>query len=101
MELSPGNLILGFNNGLQLMQGSNTRTLYKDNNPPGSPNRRIVNFSRDQSGNIWFAANWAGVGRFNFKTGQINFFAGPPDFNVSSVEVDGDSLLIVFHTSLK
>ena len=52
MELSPGNLILGFNNGLQLMQGSNIRTLYKDNNPPGSPNRRIVNFPRDQSGNI-------------------------------------------------
>lgn len=106
MELSPGNFILGFNNGLQLMEGSDIRTLYKDNNPPGSPNRRIVNFSKDKSGAVWFAANWAGVGKFNPKSGQISFFAPPKGLNISSVEVDGDSLLItspyrVFHASQK
>lgn len=104
MEVSPGSLLLGFNNGIQLVQGSEVRTLYKDNNPPGSPNRRIVNFSKDKSGDVWFAANWAGVGNYNSKTGQVRFFAPPPGFNVSSVEVDGDSLLItgperIFHAA--
>lgn len=106
LELDPGVFILGFNNGLQLMQGETIRTLYKDNNPPGSPNRRIVNFSKDKSSTIWFAANWAGVGKYNPNTGQISFFNPPKGLNVSSVEVDGDSLLItgpdrIFHASQK
>ena len=104
MELSPGSFLLGFNNGLQLMQGETVRTLYQDNNPPSSPNRRIVNFSKDSSGTVWFAANWAGVGKYHPKTGQITFFNPPKGVNVSSVEVDGDSLLItgperIFHAS--
>lgn len=106
MELDSGEFILGFNNGLQLMEGESIRTLYKDNNPPGSPNKRVVNFSKDNSGAVWFASNWGGVGKYNPKTRQLSFFQPPKGFNVSSVEVDGDSLLItgpdrIFHASQK
>ena len=106
LEFTPGSFILGFNNGIQLMEDGVVSTLYKDTNPPGSPNRRIVNFSKDASGAIWFAANWAGVGKYDPKSKALNFYAPPKGVNVSSVEVDGDSLLItgperIFHASLK
>lgn len=103
-HLGDESYLLGFNNGLQLWEKGSVRTVYQDSNPPGSPNQRIINFSADYDGNVWFSANWGGVGKYDSRSGRVRIFAPPKGINVSSVQVDGDSLLItgpknVFHTS--
>ncbi|MBC6366973.1 ATP-binding protein [Algoriphagus sp. AK58] len=105
-NLGDGAFLLGFNNGVQLWEKGKIITLYKDSNPPGSPNQRVVNFSTDKYGQVWFSANWGGVGRFDKKSRSIRFYSPPKGLNISSVQVDGDSLFIiapekVFHASIK
>lgn len=105
-NLGNGTFLLGFNNGLQLWDGDRVYTLHRDNNPSGSPNQRVFNFSTDRFGNVWFSANWAGVGRYDRKSNALKFYPAPKGMNVTSVQADGDSLLIsgpdmIFHAAIK
>jgi PAS domain S-box-containing protein len=93
-ETDPGEFLFGFNSGLQKMSGLEIETLFLNNSVKGSPFGRIVNFSKDSQGNIWFAANLKGVGIFRKKTKKIDFFSPPKGVNISSVEVIGDSLIM-------
>ncbi|WP_084438829.1 ATP-binding protein [Algoriphagus mannitolivorans] len=104
-DLGNENYLLGFNNGLQLFSKNELRTILKDENPVGNPNQRIINFSKTGKGEILFSSNWGGVGVFDLKTQKARLLSPKPDFNVSSVQVDDDSVFIttpelVFHTSI-
>ncbi|GMQ29202.1 sensor histidine kinase [Algoriphagus confluentis] len=104
-ELGQGEFLFGFNNGIQKFAPSGISTLLRDNNPKGNPNQRIINFSSAKSGEVWFSANWGGVGYYDPVTKRLRQIPPPKGVNVSSVSVDGDSILItnserIFHSSL-
>ncbi|GMQ27071.1 hypothetical protein Aoki45_37540 [Algoriphagus sp. oki45] len=105
-ELEPGTFLFGFNNGIQKFDRSGISTLLRDNNIRGNPNQRIINFSKAKSGEVWFSANWGGVGYFDPSSQRLNLISPPTGVNISSVNVLGDSILItnserVYFTSLK
>ena len=93
-DLGDGSFLFGYNNGIQKFSRFQIETIYRDPNARGLPNQRIINFSKDARGDIWFSANSAGVGFFNPKNDKITLHRAPGDINVSSVQVAGDSLLI-------
>ena len=93
-DLGDGSFLFGFNNGVQKFNGKGIKTLYRDPNAKGLPNQRIINFSKDENGGVWFSANWAGIGYYNPKNEKITLNPAPKDVNVSSVQVVGDSLLV-------
>lgn len=93
-DLEDGSFLFGYNNGIQKFGRFGIETLYRDPNARGLPNQRIINFSNDGRGNIWFSANLAGLGNYNPKNDKIILHPPPGDIQVSSVQVAGDSLLI-------
>lgn len=93
--LGSGEFLLGFNNGIQHFTRKMLKTIYLDSFPPGNPTRRIVNFSKEASGKIWFSANYGGVGNYTKNTGIIRFYPPPPGVNISYVQVSEDSLLVL------
>lgn len=93
-DLGDGSFLFGFNNGIQKFSQKGIKTIYRDPNAKGLPNQRIINFSMDDQGGVWFSANWAGIGFFNPKNEKVSLTPAPKDVNVSSVQVVGDSLLV-------
>ncbi len=94
-DLGGGDLLFGFNNGIQRLSGSKTYTLYQDNNPIGNPRERVVNFSKDpDTGEIWFSSSFAGVGKYDPMSGAINIYAPPSSHSISSIQIKGDTLLL-------
>lgn len=94
-DFGEGSFLFGYNNGIQIFSRMAIKTIYRDPFPKGLPNHRIINFSKDGENGIWFSANWGGVGYFNTNTEKITLTPPPKDTNISSVQVAGDSLLIV------
>ncbi|MDE0559087.1 ATP-binding protein [Algoriphagus sp. NF] len=92
--LPTGEYLLGFNNGIQKFSRSGIETLYEYPSPEGIPTSRIVNFSTDSKNSVWFSATLNGLGRYDLNTGEIEIFPAPEGDNVSSVQVEGDSLII-------
>jgi PAS domain S-box-containing protein len=106
IEGEPGEIILGFNNGIQKMTRFDIKTLYRGAGGPQIPFNRIINFSKDKNGVIWFSANFKGVGRIFPETERVDFIPVPVNMNVSSVQAFDDSLLIttpkrIFITGIK
>jgi PAS domain S-box-containing protein len=96
LDLGGGDFLFGFNNGIQKFSKMKMTTVYKDLFSDGTPQERIVNFSQDpKSGEVWFSANLGGVGKYFPKTGKTVHFKPPHDTAISSVEVAGDSVLLV------
>ena len=89
-----GEYLFGFNNGIQKYSRLEVKTLLRDPYPDGNPENRIINFSNDGKGTIWFSSNWAGVGKYDIKSERIRLFNPPKGVNISSVIVEGDSLII-------
>ena len=105
-DLGEDKYLLGFNNGLQIFSRKGLKDILKDENPVGNPNQRIINFSKTGKGEILFSANWGGVGIFDMRTEAARFISPKPDFNVSSIQVDGDSVFLtspesIYHTSIQ
>ena len=94
-EISPGKFLLGFNNGVQYFDSSGTKTLLKDSNLADSPLGRVMNFSKDKWGRIWFSRNQLGVGMYEVNSGRITEFSTPQGVNISSAIASGDSLFLV------
>ncbi|TDQ15136.1 PAS domain S-box-containing protein [Algoriphagus boseongensis] len=104
IELGVNSFLFGFNNGIQIFERRGIQTVYEDKNPLGNPNQRIINFSKSEKGDIIFSANWGGVGMYFPQSSQVKFIKPRENFNISSVQFDGDSVLVtsqerVFHTS--
>ncbi len=95
VDLGEDSFLFGFNNGVQIFNRREIRTIYKDPFEPGLPNHRIINFSKQEKDKVWFSANWGGVGLYNVAKERLSLFAPPTGANVSSVQVMGDSILIV------
>ncbi len=93
-DIGDGSFLFGFNNGVQKFRRMEIQTLYRDPNSKGLPNQRIINFSKDSQGGVWFSANFAGVGFYNPKNDKITLHSAPKGVNISSVQVVGDSILI-------
>lgn len=89
-----GEFLFGFNNGIQYFSQNGLKIVFQDSFPPGNPTRRIVNFTREVDGKIWFSANYGGMGSYSKNTGKISFYSPPPGVNISSVQISKDSLLI-------
>ena len=92
--LGNGEFLFGYNNGIQHFSGKGLKTIYQDSFPPGNPTRRIVNFSKEAAGKIWFSLNYGGVGNYTKQTGRIRIFPPPVGINISHVRVSGDRLLM-------
>ncbi|MBN3582717.1 PAS domain S-box protein [Algoriphagus aestuarii] len=93
-SLGNGEYLFGFNNGIQKYSQLEIKTLFRDPYPEGNPENRIINFSNDGKGTVWFSSNWAGVGKYDIKTERINLIDPPVGVNISFVKVEGDSLII-------
>ncbi len=94
-DIDDGELLFGFNNGIQKFSRPELETLYRDEYLIGVPTGRIVNFSNDSLTNTtWFSANWDGVGRYEHQTEEISVFPSPKEINISYVDVVGDSLIL-------
>ncbi|MFC3415569.1 sensor histidine kinase [Algoriphagus hitonicola] len=93
-RVKEGEYLFGFNNGIQYYSRYQLQTLYRDEFPDGIPTGRIINFTQGQDGQVWFSANWAGVGLVNTEKKEIQLY--PPDsrVSISNVQTVGDSLII-------
>jgi len=105
-KLTDGEYLFGFNNGIQKYSRFAVETVLKDSYPDGNPTGRIVNFSNDEKGSVWFSSNWEGVGKYDIKSGKFMLLAPPIGVNVSYVKVEDDSLIItgpqnIYISSLK
>ncbi len=101
LELGEGDFLFGFNNGIQKFSKSAGKTIYRDSFLEGTPQGRVVNFSRDlESGDVWFSASFGGVGKYFPTTGQTIHFRPPSSESISSVVVVGDSVLITSPKSI-
>ncbi|MDX5338783.1 MAG: PAS domain-containing protein [Cyclobacteriaceae bacterium] len=105
-DLGNDEYLLGLNNGLQVFSNNEIRTILKDENRMGSPNQRIINFSKTGKGEILFSSNWGGVGVYDMQTQKAKLISPKLSDNVSSVQVDGDSVFLttpeeVYHTSIQ
>ncbi len=93
-KLKESEYLFGFNNGIQKYSRLAVKTILRDSFPDGNPNRRIVNFSNDGKGSVWFSSNWGGVGKYIVENETIYMFPPPPGVNISYVKVEGDSMII-------
>jgi PAS domain S-box-containing protein len=87
--------LIGFNNGIQVWEEGEPRTLFQDSNTRGFPDSRITNFYQDKHGIVWFSSNLKGLGRFDPETEKVSYVKSPLIDFVNSVHGIGDSLLIV------
>lgn len=94
IESSPGEFLVGFNNGIQKMTRFDVDPIYRGKDVPQTPNERIINFSKDKNGVIWVSANFKGLGKIVPNSKRVSFLPIPKGLNVSSVQAVGDSLLI-------
>ncbi len=94
-ELGPGQYLLGFNNGIQRFSRAGIRDVLKDRFMQDSPMGRIMNFSMDEYGRVWFSRNQLGLGFFDTQTQQLREIQAPPGVSLSAVFAYGDSLLMV------
>ncbi len=95
IKLRPNTYLIGYNNGLGYWVNGRTKTIWEEKELNGEPKNRITNFAKDKNGIVWFSSNLAGIGRFDPSTSRVSFSASPLEQFVSSVNVQGDSLLVV------
>lgn len=99
-ELPNRSILVGFNDGLQVFDGAETKTLLGERAIVGHPKFRITNFSTDKNGIVWFSSNLRGLGRFDPKTNQLEFVPHPEGVFTNGVDAIGDSLFIMCRSRL-
>lgn len=99
-EISPGQFLVGFNDGIQLFDGKKIHTLLGEKAVVGHPKFRITNFSTDKNGIIWFSSNLRGLGRFDPRTWQLEFEPHPEGLFTNGVNAIGDSLFVMCRNRL-
>lgn len=95
IKIDKNKYLIGYNNGLQLLDNGETSSITQNESLQGQPRNRITNFSRDKNDIVWFSSNLAGVGRYDIKTAAVSFEESPLGKFVTSVKAIGDSLFIV------
>lgn len=95
IKIDRNKYLIGYNNGLQLLDNGEMSSIIQDESLQGQPRNRITNFSKDKNDIVWFSSNLAGVGRYDIKTSSVSFEESPLDKFVTSVKAIGDSLIIV------
>lgn len=95
IRIDKNKYLIGYNNGLQLLDNGQTKSIIQDESLQGQPRNRITNFSMDKNGIVWFSSNLAGVGRYDPKTTKVSFEESPLGKFVTAVKAMGDSLIIV------
>lgn len=92
-KIQDGEFLFGFNNGIQRYSRYRLQTIYRDEYPEGIPTGRIINFAQGGKGEVWFSANWSGVGLVDVETNRVQTFRAPDDITISSVQVVGGMLI--------
>ncbi len=93
-RVKEGEYLFGFNNGIQYYSRYQLQTLYRDEFPDGIPTGRIINFTKGKEEQVWFSANWSGVGLVDTKTKGVQLFPPGSGVSISNVQAVGDSLII-------
>lgn len=97
---APNKYVLGYTNGIQVWQGSEpVKTLELTKGIEGDLSR-VMNFSQDKYGHIWFSAYQAGLKRLDVNNLALSSHLIPLDRPVSRAEVIGDSLYVVCHNKV-
>lgn len=88
IESAPGNFVIGHNNGITIMEKENCRRInFAEIQNNIYILQRILDFTKDKEGNIFFAASELGIGRLD-KAGNISWIAPPNKEKMSSVLCD-------------
>lgn len=98
--------LVGFENGIQAWRGGDpvkTHVFSRDNN--SYKRGRVLNFSKDARGNVWFSAYDNGLGFFDAATMQVMLFSLPDNQLVTYVWADGEELWVagrehIYHAKL-
>lgn len=93
IESTPGNYVFGHNNGITILDNQNFRRinfLMVDQNM--FLHQRILDFSKDVSGNIFFAASGLGIGKID-KTGSLTWLKSPKGEKMTSVFCQSDGVI--------
>ncbi|MEX2513726.1 MAG: ATP-binding protein [Cyclobacteriaceae bacterium] len=98
--------LLGFENGIQFWVGSQSKkTYYLSEGDEPDQTERVLNFSQDSDGNIWFSAFHQGLGYFHVESETIELFDLPGKIPVNYVMAEDDQILVagndkIFQASL-
>lgn len=98
--------LVGFENGIQAWRGDDTaKTLLFSQGNSLNMHDRVLNFSKDSRGNVWFSAYNHGLGFFNAQTMEMELFALPDGKLASYVWADGEELWVagqdhIYHAML-
>lgn len=98
--LAPNTYVLGYNNGYQVWNGQQVIKSVEFSDPNESILSRVMNFSRDRFGRIWFGAYRTGLGVItsnNFNWQKVSLPTSEP---VNYVEAIEDTLYVVTHSRL-
>ena len=98
--LAPSTYILGYNNGYQIWDGTKMLKSVEFSNPNEAKLSRVMNFSRDKFGKIWFGAYKTGLGYINPESFNWQNVSLPTDEPVNYVEVREDTLFVITHNHL-
>ncbi|SHN15053.1 PAS domain S-box-containing protein [Cyclobacterium lianum] len=87
--------LAGFENGIQVWNGARVVKTYFFNEDELPTRRdRVLNFSQDKNGNVWFSAYENGLGFFDANTYSYSLFPLPDSEFVSYVWANGEELLV-------
>ncbi|WP_158858221.1 sensor histidine kinase [Lunatibacter salilacus] len=98
--LAPTTYILGYNNGYQIWDGTQILKSVEFSDPYEAKLNRVMNFSRDKFGKIWFGAYKTGLGFIDPESFDWQKVSLPTDEPVNYVEVREDSLFVITHNHL-
>lgn len=95
--LKPSVYIIGYNNGYQVWKDDSPLKTVAFSDPENPIYSRILNFSTDKYGRIWFSAYKIGLGYIDPYDFEWHKVSVPNDGAVNYVDAKGDSLLVVTH----
>lgn len=95
VSLGAGKYVLGYNNGLQVWEGTKAVRTITFSSGPNALLSRVLNFARDGSGGVWLSVYQAGVKRLDEKSLAVRDFPLPGNIPVSYVDVYDDQLYVV------
>jgi PAS domain S-box-containing protein len=95
IRYGPQQYLVGFENGIQAWRGASpVATHFFSSETVPDRRDRVLNFSLDSRGNVWFSAYDHGLGFFNAQTREMRLFPLPENQLASYVWVDGEDLWV-------
>ncbi|EON76129.1 hypothetical protein ADIS_3257 [Lunatimonas lonarensis] len=95
VSLGSGKYVLGYNNGIQVWQGTKAVKDFMFTTGPQATLGRVLNFSLDAFGGVWLSTYQTGLKRLDRQTLTLKDYSLPVDIPVSYVEAEGDRLYVV------